>query len=58
MGFSTIEVGEKHAGPSGLGDLEVPEYHTHNMLRAVGVRMFFWSICLRLRVGIEKINYS
>ena len=27
VGFSTIEVGDKHAGPSGLGDLEVPEYH-------------------------------
>ena len=26
-GFSTIEVGDKHAGPSGLGDLEVPKYH-------------------------------
>ena len=24
--FSTIEVGDKHAGPSGLGDLEVTEY--------------------------------
>ena len=27
MGFSGIEAGEKHAGPSGLWDLEVPEYH-------------------------------
>ena len=26
MVFSTIEVGVKHAGPSGLGDLEVKEY--------------------------------
>ena len=24
--FSTIEVGDKHAGPSGLGDREVKEY--------------------------------
>ena len=24
--FSTIEVGDKHAGPSGLGDLEVRGY--------------------------------
>ena len=26
MVFSNIEVGDKHAGPSGLGDLEVTEY--------------------------------
>ena len=28
MEISTIEVRDKHVGPSGLGDLEVPEYHT------------------------------
>ena len=26
MVFSTIDVGDKHAGPSGLEDLEVTEY--------------------------------
>ena len=24
--FSTVEVGEKHTGPSGLGNLELTEY--------------------------------
>ena len=27
VGFSTIEVRDKHAGPSGFGVLAVPEYH-------------------------------
>ena len=27
MVFSTIDIGDKHAGPSGLGDLEVTEYY-------------------------------
>ena len=33
--FSTTEVGDKHAGPSGLGDLEVYEgiYHSHTPRR-------------------------
>ena len=26
MVFSTTDVGDKHAGPSGLGDLKVTEY--------------------------------
>ena len=41
VGFSTIEVGDKHAGSSRLGDLEVLEYHTHT-LWAAGARG--WSI--------------
>ena len=27
VGISTLEVGDRHAGPSGLGDLEVLECH-------------------------------
>ena len=37
LGFSIIEVGNKRAGPSGLGDLEMPEYHTRTP-QAVGAR--------------------
>ena len=32
-----LEVGDKHGGPSGLGDLEVPEYLTRTPW-AVGAR--------------------
>ena len=39
--FSNIEVRVKHAGPSGLGDLEVTEYiaHTQRAVREGGRRI-------------------